>query len=101
MGDESDVSTSGVSCTNSSGGSVDHSPKAVTPVTPPKVITQTLDLTKATTENINANTLNSWANLPHRPLLPKTFCKPQVPTTSVPGGIGRLDLLALAVEHAT
>lgn len=93
---ESDVSISG-SCGHSNSSSSDSgSPQAVSPVTPPKTITQTLDLSQAASNGMSV-TLSSWTSFHNRPLMPRTtFQSPQVPL----GGIGRLDLLALAVEHA-
>jgi HSF-type DNA-binding len=103
VGDESDVSTSGSwGNSTSSRSDIDDSPKAVTPVTPPKTITHTLDLTQAASPtNTTAPAFSTWAHFQNRPLMPKTMsCQAQTPAV-IPGGIGRLDLLALAVEHAT
>ena len=72
-GDESDASSSSDSY---------DSPQSAMPVTP-HTITEPLDLTKPVA--------TTWAKF-QSPLLPKTTCQPQT--------IGRLDLLALAVEHA-
>jgi hypothetical protein len=96
IGDESDVSTTG-SCNNgmswSSSSGIDKGPKVVTPVTPPKVITKTLDL------HTKPRTVPAWTRFQNPTLMPKTFYQPHIPLAGQ-GGIGRLDLLALAVQHA-
>jgi hypothetical protein len=48
------------------------------------------------------NTNQTWLTFHHQPLMPKTVCLPKVASDiRQSNGAGRLDLLALAVEHAS
>jgi len=48
------------------------------------------------------NTNQTWLTFHHQPLMPKTTCLPMAPLDiRQSNGAGRLDLLALAVEHAS
>ena len=76
------------------------------PVTSPRTVAdpflQTPNTASSNLLSYQKNTNHTWLTFPKQPLLPKSQCLPNNFLNNIQsGGAGRLDLLALAVEHAS
>mmetsp|Transcript_17437 Transcript_17437/g.40117 ORF Transcript_17437/g.40117 Transcript_17437/m.40117 type:complete len:240 (-) Transcript_17437:1114-1833(-) len=100
-------SSSSDSC-DSSTGSATHSAMTCqkdSPIASPRTIVDPYVQASTSSSKLlsfDHNTNQTWVSFHHQHLMPKATCVPKIPISYTQrSGAGRLDLLALAVEHAS